>query len=319
MRHHITALLLLLTVAVLSTSCIRDELEPCPALTVRLAVKDKNYFNVDLVPQEERRSDTLAFRQYVPTLYWQLRQAETDSVVQEKGVYPVQGEGREEVLTFPQDLPHGRYVMTVWGGLDDLKGLGPKRRVLQMHHQQTQGNDVYTTTDTIDYNALQAEKTLELERVKGKLIILAENLTDSTVYSDKTITGLEKWVSDSLKYYSEQRLRTLTVWHHAGRKVLSKTIVAPSVKAKGSELDVHFYEHVTSDIYNDLHPRELDITMSRNRLTVVRYVYMGEGRFNVYALINDNWESVNSMDIDWHEGEPEEPEPDDDWWWNLGM
>ena len=56
-------LLLLLSLPLLA-SCIRDELDDCPPLRVEIAVKDKNYFNVDKVDMEERRSDDLAFREY---------------------------------------------------------------------------------------------------------------------------------------------------------------------------------------------------------------------------------------------------------------
>ena len=32
--------------AILLSSCIRDEILPCPPLQVNIAVKDKNYFNI---------------------------------------------------------------------------------------------------------------------------------------------------------------------------------------------------------------------------------------------------------------------------------
>ena len=72
-------LLILLTVPAL-TSCIRDEIEDCPPLHVNIAVKDKNYFNVDKVDMEERRAEDLAFREYVPTLFYMLRDAKTGEV-----------------------------------------------------------------------------------------------------------------------------------------------------------------------------------------------------------------------------------------------
>lgn len=38
-------ILLFMSLVVLS-SCIRDEIYPCPPLQVKIAVKDKNYFNI---------------------------------------------------------------------------------------------------------------------------------------------------------------------------------------------------------------------------------------------------------------------------------
>ena len=46
---------LLLISAILFSSCIKEEIEPCPALQVSIAVKDKNYFNVDKVALEKRQ------------------------------------------------------------------------------------------------------------------------------------------------------------------------------------------------------------------------------------------------------------------------
>ena len=86
-------LLILLTVPAL-TSCIRDEIEDCPPLHVNIAVKDKNYFNVDKVDMEERRAEDLAFREYVPTLFYMLRDAKTGEVVEEQGVFRVEGEAK---------------------------------------------------------------------------------------------------------------------------------------------------------------------------------------------------------------------------------
>ena len=66
------------------SSCVRDDIQPCPPLQVHIVVKDKNYFNVDKVELEERKSEDLAFREYVPTLYYMLRDAATGEVVEEQ-------------------------------------------------------------------------------------------------------------------------------------------------------------------------------------------------------------------------------------------
>ena len=79
-------LCMLLTTAALS-SCVRDEIEPCPPLQVNITVKDKNYFNVDKVELEERLPEDLAFREYIPTLHYTLRDAATGEVVEEPAIH----------------------------------------------------------------------------------------------------------------------------------------------------------------------------------------------------------------------------------------
>ena len=63
------------------TSCIKEDPEACPPLQVNITVKDKNYFNVDNLPIQVRRSETLPFREYIPTLHYILRDAETGSLL----------------------------------------------------------------------------------------------------------------------------------------------------------------------------------------------------------------------------------------------
>ena len=60
------------------SSCLRDDLQPCPPLQVTLSVKDKNYFNVasaQKLGMAEPVDENLPFRSYVSTLYYVLHDA----------------------------------------------------------------------------------------------------------------------------------------------------------------------------------------------------------------------------------------------------
>ena len=74
-------LALLLLLPLVTVSCIRDELEECPPLSLNIKVKDKNYFNVDMVNLETRKSEDLPFKEYVPTLHYSLTDVETNEVM----------------------------------------------------------------------------------------------------------------------------------------------------------------------------------------------------------------------------------------------
>lgn len=87
-RKNRTYSLLLGAVLLTSHACVRDEIEPCPPLQVNIEVKDKNYFNVDKVELEEKLSEELAFRAYIPTLHYTLRDATTGKAVAEPGRFP---------------------------------------------------------------------------------------------------------------------------------------------------------------------------------------------------------------------------------------
>lgn len=294
MKIKITYILLAFTLFGMS-SCIRDEIHPCPPLQVNITVKDKNYFNVDKVEQEERLSDDLAFRTYVPTLYYMLRNAETGELVEEQGVFEVTGDEKTFPVTFCDCIPHGKYVLTVWGGLDDETPLGDDPLTAILHAEKGQGADFYLTNDTLVYDAYTYNHTVELERTKGKLIIQVENLPADVKYSDKTVDGLFQIVNSDFSYSEKTEVHALAEWD-SQLEIVTKTILAPSVKEKGSKVNVNFYDH-PERTKPTLTPKDVNITMKRNELTVLRYVYDKSGDFTIYILMNDSWDIIYDMEI----------------------
>ena len=287
---------ILLLSIVLCSSCVRDEIEPCPPLTVNITVKDKNYFNVDKVALEERKSEDLAFKEYVPTLYYQLRSAVTGEVVEEQGVFEVTGDGKAFPITFCECIPHGKYVLTTWGGLKDNTPLGDDPTSIEFHLNHAEGKDIYMTNDTLDYDAWNYDYTVEMERTKGKLLIQVENLPEEVRYSDKTVSGLFQDLDCEFNYFNQTSVQTMAEWE-AEPEIVTKTVLTPSVKEKGSVVKADFYDDPDRNI-PVLSPEKVNVTMSRNMLTVLKYVYDGSGGFTIYILVNDNWEKVHGMEID---------------------
>lgn len=85
-------------------SCIRDEIEPCPPLQVRIAVKDKNYFNINEVARlgyAEKLAEDLPFRDYVSTLYYVLTNAETGETILEQPLMTLTSGEQELPVVFP--------------------------------------------------------------------------------------------------------------------------------------------------------------------------------------------------------------------------
>lgn len=287
---------ILLLSLLLFSSCVRDEILPCPPLQVQIAVKDKNYFNVDKVALEERKSEDLAFREYVPTLYYMLRDAVTGEVMEEQGVFDVTGDEKTFPITFCDCIPHGKYVLTVWGGMKDNIPLGDDPLTALLHAEEEEGDDFYLTHDTLVYDAWNYDYTVEMERTKGKLIIQVENLPEDVNYSDKTVGGLYHNLNYAFSYSDITYVQTQAEWE-TNPEVVTKTILAPSTKEKGSKVKVNFYDQPDRET-PALTPKDVSVTMRRNELTVLRYVYGDGGDFVIYILVNDNWEEVHGMTID---------------------
>lgn len=290
-------LLLLLSLPLLA-SCIRDELDDCPPLRVEIAVKDKNYFNVDKVDMEERRSDDLAFREYVPTLLYILRDAATGEVVDEQGVFPVEGDGKTVPVEFCPCLPHGKYILTVWGGLKDMSALSDDHLTLNYHPGHEEGDDVYLVSDTLVYDAYRYNYTVEMERTKGKLIVQAENLPDKYSLIEVDVNNLFGRVNSNFLNSAQT-----SVCHkqriNGEADVRTDVMLAPSIKDRGSVLDVNFLKQNPEGGDKQLLLEKVSITMYRNEITVLRYVWdKDRNDFIVYMLVNDNWEQVHGMVID---------------------
>ncbi len=277
------------------SSCLRDEIPQCPTLSIDVAVKDKNYFNVGKVDLEEARGENLPFREYVPTIYYQLRRLDSGEVVMAHLLSEVTGDGETYPIRYCTKLPHGTYVLTVWGGMKDMKSLDDSRQAVDLHPDGLEGDDVYMTCDTLVYDAWNYNYTVEMERTKGKLIIQTVDLPGDIAWSDKSVSGLYRGVDNTLTYSGETTVTATREWTPA-KEVVTKTLLSPSLRTGGSTLKVNFYD-TPERTQPAAVPDSVNITMKRNELTVLRYVYV-DGRFSIFMLVNGNWEEVHGMVID---------------------
>lgn len=283
-----------------ASSCIRDEIPDCPPLRVEVVVKDKNYFNVDKVESEERRSEDLPFREYVRNYYWVLRNASTGAVVDgASDLIPVSGDEEYVTPEICPCIPHGKYILTVWGGLDSKDHLTENLDKITFHPGNTQGSDVYMTNDTLIYDAWHDYYLVELERTKGKLIVEKINVPAQFTHTEKNISGIFANLSHhNFAYSGETSVKAFgEILNH--QKTVTKTILSPSIIKDGTRLDMKFNGIDVADATPIIDARSINITMHRNELTAVRYVWDEEtATFKIYVLINDAWEMVNHMDVE---------------------
>lgn len=298
MKISLKSILLILLLVPALTSCIRDEIEDCPPLQVNIAVKDKNYFNVDKVSHEERRSEDLAFREYVPTLFYMLRDAKTGEVMEEQGVFSVEGEGKTVPVEFCPCLPHGTYVLTVWGGMKDMTSLSEDRTALALHPEHAEGDDIYLVNDTLVYDAYRYDYTVEMERTKGKLIVEAEGLPQGIGRMTTDVDRLFGKVNSDFVYSGETHVSNTSAVT-ADQKVRMSSIMAPSVGSGTSLVNVSFTKKDSASDMLLPKPADVNINMERNRITMLKYVFNPDAdKFTIYIKVNDNWEEIHGMILD---------------------
>lgn len=298
MKISLKSILLILLLVPALTSCIRDEIEDCPPLQVNIAVKDKNYFNVDKMDPENERPTDLAFREYVPTLFYMLRDAKTGEVVEEHGVFRVEGEAKTMKVDFCPCLSHGTYVLTVWGGMKDMTSLSEDRTALALHPEHAEEDDIYLVNDTLVYDAYRYDYTVEMERTKGKLIVEAEELPQDIGQMTTDVDGLFGKVSSDFIYSGETHVSNTSAVT-ADQKVRMSSIMAPSVSSGTSLVDVSFTRKDGASDTLLPKPADVKINMERNRITMLKYVFNPDAdKFTIYIKVNDNWEEIHGMILD---------------------
>ncbi len=342
MKGRVGYILYVLSLVLLS-SCIRDEILSCPPLQVNIAVKDKNYFNIESAVKwgyDVKKDEDLPFKDYVSTLYYRLDRLETGEMLVEQKLFTVTSADKELGVVFPEELPFGTYVMTTWGNMQSEVPLGDDTTTSDLHLYNAQGNDIYLSSDTFVYDENRYQYTVELERVKGKLLIKAENLPDEIRFSTKDITNVYAYVKADFSYSLEALVHTDTLWQKPN-EILTGTLLCPSTDIDNSNLSVNFYEVFLDELRAErsrrwIAPKDINISMKRNTLTILRFIYEsgggeipvdpeepdpdpdpeepdpepdpgpedpdpdgdGNSTFKMYVLVNDNWENLHSMEIE---------------------
>lgn len=298
-------------VCLLWSSCIRDSIPPCPPLQVTLTVKDKNYFNIDDAVKlglMERKAENLPFRDYVSTLYYIVHDAEGKVVAEQKNTL-VDNDDQTQLITLPESLPYGKYTLTVWGNMKSDEPLGEDATTAEMEAVGAAANDIYLASATFDYRYGNEEHLLAMERTKGDLLIKAEGIPDNIDFSTKDIQDIYNFVDNGFQYSTLTDIHTELDWQEIRSEIKSETLMCPSPSYEGSTLSVMFIDKSAAGsqgraaYYPTLEPQNVNITMGRNEITILKYVYVdeggsGEGDFEIYLRVNDNWELLHGMELD---------------------
>lgn len=291
-------------------ACVREKLPDCPPLQVTLTVKDKNYFNIDDAVKlglAERKAEDLPFRDYVHALYYVVYDAEGNVVVEQKNK-EVTGDDQTQLISLPVSLPYGIYTVTVWGNMDSEVPLGDDPTTADLETEGAAANDIFLASGTFDYQYGKEAFSLALERTKGNLLIKAEGIPDNIDFSTKNVEDVFESVDAFFSYSGLTDIHTELEWE-VRNEIQSQTLMCPSPSYEGTTLGVSFIDRSAVAAQQAgsravatrpvLEPEDVHITMGRNEITILKYVYdTAEDGFNIFLRVNDRWEQIHSMVVD---------------------
>lgn len=291
-------------------ACVREKLPDCPPLQVTLTVKDKNYFNIDDAVKlglAERKAEDLPFRDYVHALYYVVHDAEGNVVAEQKNT-EVTGDEQTQVISLPVSLPYGIYTVTVWGNMDSEAPLGDDPTTADLETEGAAANDIFLASGTFDYQYGKEAFSLALERTKGNLLIKAEGIPDNIDFSTKNVEDVFESVDAFFSYSGLTDIHTELEWE-VRNEIQSQTLMCPSPSYEGTTLGVSFIDRSAVAAQQAgsravatrpvLEPEDVHITMGRNEITILKYVYnTAEDGFNIFLRVNDRWEQIHSMVVD---------------------
>ena len=288
-------------------ACVREKLPDCPPMQVTLTVKDKNYFNIDDAVKlglAERKADDLPFRDYIHTLYYVVHDAEGRVVAEQKNT-EVTGDAQTQVVSLPVELPYGTYTVTVWGNMKSEEPLGDNPTSAELEETGAAFNEVNLASGTFHYAYGKENHELALERTKGNLLIKAEGIPDNIDFSTKEVSDIYAVIDAAFRYSGNTRISTELDWD-ARNEMQSNTLMCPSPSYEGSTLGVTFIDKSAAAAVGRaevesavLKPQDVHITMGRNEITILKYVYnTAEDGFNIFLRVNDRWEQIHSMVVD---------------------
>lgn len=286
---------------VLLASCIRDRIEPCPPLQVKIAIEDKNYANIDFVERETgldyRIDENMSFRSYIQKLFYALYNLDTGELVSVRHLHDVTGDAKMATAYLPDDLPFGRYGLVVWGNILREDGILSNGMYYDLHQGHMEGYDVYMTADELLYDEFHYDYVVGLKRLKGKLLIQAVDFPPEIGWSVKEVSGVMGNVDYGFHYSESETVVTYTEWVGRTSGFVRSTWLAPSTETTGSRINVSLYDNPDMKIpVMQLEP--VQAAISRNEITVLRYVYdKFTGNVNIYILMDDGWDEIHNLEI----------------------
>ena len=285
---------ILLSVCLCSCLKEQDKDECSFDYTVTVEVRDKNYFNISdfvgLSPVDEQ----LPFRMYVKDLSYSLLEQATGNPITAVSAQPVTHNNLTTSLIFPA-FKEGDYILDIFGNtiVSSRTDASDSRRIL--HPNGTEGTDIYVGGDTVSFHPKATNRSIELQRTKGYLMIQLEGVPDSVSQISLQLQNIYGETDPALNYAVKTSVNKLFTREQSSLTNLS-LYAAPTPVNEESILKLAFY---SSDVTQPfMYLPDIGLKIKRNEISSVKINYKPEGGIEIWVYADGGWSQQHDMDLE---------------------
>lgn len=273
--------------ALLADSCIKEDPSDCPTqFTVKLIVKDINYFNIAQFSELSAEAEAQPFAHFSNTLYYTVTNKVTGQIVQQSDILAMSGSSQDYTVTL-NGLPVGEYEFSVWGNTTNDIPAGI------LHQNGLEHTDIYTARATLNITPESQSQTVALERTKGKLVVFCRNFPDDITGINLSASPVYQSVDNFLNYQG-----STNVQKSATRTVINTTLLAPTLQDNSTTLNLNFDRQTTRATSPVLSIPPIAVTIHRNEITAVSLDYdIISSALEIWAYVNGEWTMIHRLDI----------------------
>lgn len=269
------------------SSCIHEE-NNCAKRKAIVTVTDKNYSNIQEIDQAIGLSEDLPIGSYVSSLdlLWENLCRKTT------GEMPIVLNPEEKTHTLNlKGFEEGKYKFFIASGNTLAEGTIDKTtHKIELHPNHTEHADNYSGMGSFRI-PLEADQTIELFRLKGKLLVVFNELPAQITHIDITAANVSKTAMQELSYEGTTYVNKSFVRADAA---VGEFLLAPSGAFAPTTLTVMLKNGTTTvaTISN------VEVSMERNKLAVIKPTYNPENdKWEIEMLIDGEWEQITNLDI----------------------
>lgn len=286
-------IIIILLFALYYTSCIRESLPECPyQYNIQIFVKDKNYSNISAINMDTI-DENLPFKQYVSNIYYTLQDINTGENIISPVLKTIVG-NEKEVEFILDNIPDGEYLLTIWGNIETSGNSVEDPSFL--HENKEEDSDEYMASEVLTIKTgLAQTKSIGLERIKGKLIVTYNNLSDDIFQIKEIVTSVYANVDNRRLYSLKTDVEKAFLKSNMSLNQTS-TFLAPTIDNENSTLSLFLYGSDISTPLLTITP--INIKIARNEITPIVINYNPSlGQLEIWVYIDNAWSLVLELDI----------------------